>query len=135
MRNRSLISIALVFSVAALATVGVRLATAQELRTGNQIRTISSFDYRLVHTKEHVYRYDTRTGATWLLVLTSAENSIKYEWMPVIDKTTPTAGDVDRYDVCEGTNNTGILVRIDRKTNRTWTMVSTDVKNWQEIVK
>ncbi len=123
-------------AICSLALVGVVAVNAQGgLRPKPALMT-ASFDYHLVHSAKYTYRYDSKTGATQRFVIDSVPGAVKYSWAGILDTAaTPTPGDAGRYEVVEGSGDTGQLVRIDTATGRTWMMVSAPLASWQEVAK
>ncbi len=119
------------------AVTGITYQSAKaQVRPIQSIRLVGSPDYHLVHTANYIYRYDSKTGLTHRLVLTSdggAGKNIKYDWTPLFDQQIGTAGDAGKYQVVDGTGGTGILIRTDTSSGKTWAAVQTSILNWQEV--
>jgi hypothetical protein len=111
---------------------GLGIANAQvrpQLRNPSQRTTVASGQtWRLLSTDLGVYRYDTRTGKTEIYRRTK-NGPTECEWAATLDlKSVPEAGETGRYEVVEakGSNSdrTGLLVRFDHRTGRTWSYAS-----------
>lgn len=94
-------------------------------------------DYQMVRAGGKVYRYDARTGATQLLTVVSKPAGVAYVWTALSESVAPSEAEGDRYQVIEGSADTGILVRLDRKTGRTWVATSHGgaALQWEEVTK
>ncbi len=124
--------------LALLGTVtGISYQSAKaQVRPIQSIRLVSSPDYHLVHTPNYIYRYDSKSGLTQRLVLSSeggTGKNIKYDWTSLLDQQIGPAGEAGKYEVVEGTGGTGILVRTDTSSGKTWAAVQTSILNWQEV--
>ena len=121
--------------LAITAAITVRHANAQVRVPRNPILPIA--DYHLIHGSENTYRFNSKTGMTQELMITTpnlAGNSSHYVWSDISESaSTPAIGDIGRYDVVEGNGAAAALVRIDRATGKSWGMVSGLVPIWKEI--
>ena len=121
----------------AAVTLSAPLARAQITIKPGPVRTLASAEYQLVRAGGKVYRCDARTGATQMLTVTSKPGGIDYSWVPLSETTAPGEAESDRYQVVEGSAETGVLVRLDRKSGRTWIASSHGgaVLRWDEVTK
>lgn len=120
----------------AFLVVGIGLAGAQTLprpNVPNAVVPASSADYVLLRTATNIYRYDTRTGRSELFAM----NGSSATWAPMLDiAATPPPGEVGRYEILEGHSGAALMVRIDRKTGRTWRLGATSMGSaWVEATK
>lgn len=122
-------------SVLVCAALGAGLASAQVPPRPNFIPAAApttTADFKLLNTDKGVYRYDTKSGRTELLSL----NPTGGAWVGMLDVAAPpVAGDAGRYEIVEGPTEAGRLIRLDKKTGRTWKLVVTGAANWQEATK
>ena len=125
---------AVLISLTLLAGIAIQTAHGQ-IQPRQIIRIANAPDYHLLHTSDHVYRFDSKTGLTQRLV-TSSEGgtgkNIKYDWATILDTKADPAGDAGKYEVVEGTGSSGILVRTDNASGKTWVAIQTNILNWQE---
>ena len=129
-------SFALLAVLVVTAVVTYRSAEAQ-IRQNPILRVGGSApDYHLVRTADYVYRYDSKSGLTHRLAITSAGGTgkdVKYNWLTVIDGSPGALGEAGRYEVIEGHGSTSILVRTDTMSGRTWVAIQATIFNWQEV--
>lgn len=94
-------------------------------------------DYHLIHGSEYTYRFNSKTGSTQRLVITTTNGTglnAHYVWNDVGETApAPAAGDTGRYDVVEGNGDGAALVRIDKSSGRTWAMVPATVLLWKQV--
>ncbi|MBL8059850.1 MAG: hypothetical protein JNK63_03930 [Chthonomonas sp.] len=118
--------------VVALGGLAVNLGHAQVVTRPNQtnVRLVAA-DVHLVHSFDSVYKYDSKSGATWRL---SVLPDGKSGWQLVEEDGEVPKGSEPRYEVCEGNNTFGFVIRLDRVTNRTWSSFAVNGKpHWSEI--
>ena len=119
---------------AAAAVVGVSIVSQANAQIRPRpINLVAGNDFHLIRTGSYVYRYDSKTGTTQRLTTGSSGNSVKWSWDSLLDQTNPPAGEAGKYEVVEGTGSSGILVRIDTQSGKTWAAVLGNILHWEEV--
>lgn len=78
-------------------------------------------DWHLLHAGNSTYRFNSRNGETQSLNVVSQSVGIGYVWTPASEGAgAPKAGENGRYEVAQGDNSTGFLIRIDTNFGTTW---------------
>ncbi len=99
---------------------------------------IAAADFKLLRVEKSLYRFDTRTGTTEVFTPSGAGGTWSFAFT---GGASPASMEVEagRYEVAPGMGDSPRLIRIDKKTGRTWGLTSTPalpmpVVRWHEYV-
>ena len=116
-----------------VSSVLVGTVVQAQIRVPQGVRNAAG-DWHVVKNKDHIFRFDARTGLTQQMTVISQTKGFSHRWDTVTEdaSASPASG---QYEVIEGNNKDAMAVRIERASGRTWIMygINGGVSRWEVL--